>query len=110
MASGELRLVYTVSEAAELLGIGRSTAYDLIARGELATVRLASRSMVTRPTLTALLGMEPPLPGELDAMRAVLAQPLRPAPAPAPTPTPVRTRRRRSSSAAGDQSRLPFGA
>jgi excisionase family DNA binding protein len=101
-----------VSEAAELLGIGRSTAYDLIARGELATVRLASRSMVTRPTLTALLGMEPPLPGELDAMRAALGQPAAtaPAPAPAPTPTPVRTRRRRRSSAGGDQSRLPFGA
>ena len=83
MASAtDLRLVYTVTEAAEPLGIGRSTAYELVARGDLVTVRLGRRVVVTRPTLTALLGFEPPLPGELDALRASLAQPLRPAPKP----------------------------
>jgi hypothetical protein len=86
-----------------LLGIGRSTAYELAARGELATVRIGSRSMVTLPTLTALLGMAPPLPGELDAMRAALEQPLRSGPASAAS-------RRGRRSAADDQSPLPFGA
>ncbi len=82
MSGRSLRLVYTVTEAAELLGLGRSTAYELVARGELETVRLGSRVMVTRPTLTALLGFEPPLPGELDALRASLTRPIRPEPAP----------------------------
>ena len=66
MSRSRHRLVYTVTEAGELLGLGRSTAYDLAARGELPTVRLGRRLMVTRPALTALLGFEPPLPYELD--------------------------------------------
>ena len=66
MSRSRHRLVYTVAEAAELLGLGRSTAYDLAAQGELPTVRLGRRLMVTRPALTALLGFEPPLPYELD--------------------------------------------
>ncbi len=74
--SPNLRLVYTVSEAAELLGIGRSTAYELVGRGELPTVRLGHRVVVSRPTLTDLLGFQPPLPGELDALRSSLSEPL----------------------------------
>ncbi len=100
MASGELRLVYTVAEAAELLGIGRSTAYEYVASGDLATSRIGSRLVVTRPTLTELLGVEPPLPAELDAARAALAAPRPPAP-------PVPRRRARTSEA---QARLPFSA
>ncbi|MDG2025939.1 MAG: helix-turn-helix domain-containing protein [Acidimicrobiales bacterium] len=73
MRSRDLRLVYTVAEAAELLGIGRSTAYELVNRGELATTRLGSRVVVTRPTLTTLLGFDPPLPGELDDARDAIA-------------------------------------
>jgi excisionase family DNA binding protein len=72
MARGELRLVYSVTEAAELLGISRSTAYELVARGELPTVRLGRRLIVTRPALTALLGVEPPLPHDLDHTRRAL--------------------------------------
>ncbi len=68
----ELRLVYSVSEAAELLGIGRSTAYELVARGELPSVAIGGRRVITRPTLTELLGVEPPLPAELDAARAAV--------------------------------------
>ena len=99
MASGDLRLVYTVVEAAELLGIGRSTAYELVARGELATVRLGRRVVVTRPTLTELLGFEPPLPGELDAARRALTEPATPA------PRPLRpTKRRRPSDGDGQAS------
>ena len=72
MARGELRLVYSVTEAAELLGISRSTAYELVTRGELPTVRLGRRLIVTRPALTALLGVEPPLPCDLDHHRRAL--------------------------------------
>jgi len=90
MGSGDLRLVYTVVEAAELLGIGRSTAYELVARGELATVRLGRRVVVTRPTLAALLGFEPPLPRELDATRRALTEPATPATTPIRYTTPRR--------------------
>jgi len=84
----DLRLVYTVTEAAELLGIGRSTAYEIAARGELATVRIGCRTFVTRPTLTGLIGMEPPLPGDLDAARQTRPAP----PAPASTTASPATR------------------
>ena len=104
MATGDLRLVYSVVEAAELLGIGRSTAYDLVARGELATTRLGSRVVVSRPTLTALLGVEPPLPGELDAARQALTHAAKPNLAPT-LPTP-----RRQPALAEGQAHLPFNA
>ncbi len=100
MATGDLRLVYSVVEAAELLGIGRSTAYDLVARGELATTRLGSRVVVSRPTLTALLGMEPPLPGELDAAQHALIS--------KPTHGPMRPTRRRQPASVAGQAHLPF--
>lgn len=74
MPSRDLRLVYAVTEAAELLGIGRSTAYELAQRSELATTQLGSRVVVTRPTLTSLLGIEPPLPSELDPARPAAAR------------------------------------
>ncbi len=101
MATGDLRLVYTGAEAAELLGIGRSTAYELVARGELATTRLGSRVVVSRPTLTSLLGIEPPLPGELDAARQALTT----------EPTPAMKRpTRRHPAGNSDQAHLPFTA
>ncbi len=97
MAAGDLRLVY--AEAAELLGVGRSTAYELVAQGELATVRLGRRVVVTSPTLTALLGVEPPLPRELDAARQALTA------EPTHAPKPAATRRRRPVST---DTYLPF--
>jgi excisionase family DNA binding protein len=66
MIGSGVRLVYTVVEAAALLGLGRSTAYDLVARGELTATRLGRRVFITRPVLTELLGCEPPLPDDLD--------------------------------------------
>lgn len=104
MGSRDLRLVYTVAEAAELLGIGRSTAYELVGRGELATVRLGRRVVVTRPTLTALLGFEPPLPGELDAARQAQAT------APERTPVATPSSRRRRNTSPDNQAHLPFSA
>jgi excisionase family DNA binding protein len=50
------RLVYTVSEAGELLGISRAFAYELVARGELPVIRLGRRCLVPKVALLALVG------------------------------------------------------
>ncbi len=94
MRRRELRLVYTVAEAAELLGIGRSTAYELVARGELPTVRIGRRLVVTRPALIELVGVEPPSPHELDTVPD--RRPDQPTPSSSPPPQ--------------QQPHLPFGA
>ena len=50
------RVTLTVDEAAALLGIGRSTAYDAVNRGELPCVRVGRRLLVLRAPLLRLLG------------------------------------------------------
>jgi excisionase family DNA binding protein len=56
------RLTYTVSEVAELLGISRSKAYDLVAAGLLPIVPLPGRrKLVARTVLERLVDApEPP--------------------------------------------------
>ena len=49
------RLVLSVTEAAGLLGISRALAYELVARGELPSLRLGRRIVVPRRALEALL-------------------------------------------------------
>ena len=53
------RLVYTVSEAGELLGISRAFAYELVARGELPVIRLGRRLLVPKVALLELVGQDP---------------------------------------------------
>jgi excisionase family DNA binding protein len=53
----EERLVYTVSEAGELLGISRAFAYELVARGELPVIKLGRRRLVPKVALLALVGL-----------------------------------------------------
>jgi excisionase family DNA binding protein len=48
-------LVYSVSEAAELLDISRAFAYELVARGELPVIRLGRRLLVPKVALMALV-------------------------------------------------------
>lgn len=48
-------LVYTVAQTAALLGISRTHAYELVARGDLAHVRLGRRIVVPRHALEHLL-------------------------------------------------------
>ena len=55
--SDRTALVLTVPQAAHLLGISRTHAYELVARGELAHVRLGRRIVVPRHALETLLGM-----------------------------------------------------
>ena len=53
------RLTYTVQEAAELLGISRSAAYECVHRGEIPVLTLGRRLLVTRATLESMLGVLP---------------------------------------------------
>jgi excisionase family DNA binding protein len=49
------RLTVSVDEAAEMLGISRSFAYELCARGQLPTLRLGRRLIVPRRALRELI-------------------------------------------------------
>lgn len=69
MAGLTQRRMYTVQEAATLLGIGRSTAYELISRKELAATRIGRRWMFSPAQLEELLGERPPPPCTLDALK-----------------------------------------
>lgn len=51
----EERLTLTVDEAAEVLGISRALAYELIARHEIPSLRLGRRIVVPRKALDDLL-------------------------------------------------------
>jgi len=53
--AGSDRLTLTVTEAAELLGISRALAYELVGRGELPALRLGRRLVVPRKALEALV-------------------------------------------------------
>ena len=53
------RMVLSVAEAAEVLGISRSLAYDLVARGELPARRFGGRIVVLLRPLQRLLDGEP---------------------------------------------------
>jgi hypothetical protein len=49
----------TDPSAAGVLGVGRATAYAMAERGELPTLRIASRVVVMVPALLAMLGERP---------------------------------------------------
>ena len=44
-------LLVTVEEAARLLGIGRTTMFELIGSGEIKSIRLGRRRLISRTTL-----------------------------------------------------------
>jgi excisionase family DNA binding protein len=56
------RMTITVEEAAELLGISRTSAYGCAARNEIPTVRLGRRLVVPTARLVAMLVGDPPSP------------------------------------------------
>lgn len=45
----------TVPEAARFLGIGRNSAYEAVARGEIPSIRIGKRILVPRSRLATLL-------------------------------------------------------
>ena len=62
LATERDRLVLTIAEAAQVLGISRAFAYELCARGELPVIRLGRRRLVPRRALLAVLGEETTTP------------------------------------------------
>ena len=57
------RATITVEEAAQILGIGRSAAYEAVARGQLPIRRIGRRIFVPVPALMAWLGSTEAEPG-----------------------------------------------
>lgn len=49
------RLAYTISEAVAVSGLGRSTIYELIKRGELPRAKIGARTLIRRQDLEAML-------------------------------------------------------
>jgi excisionase family DNA binding protein len=70
MADTPARRLYTVAEAALLLGIGRSTAYELVIRNDLPVVLIGSRRMISARVLESLLGEAPPPPCDVKRLAA----------------------------------------
>lgn len=52
------RLVLSVTEAGQLLGIGKSLAYDLVNQGVIPSIRLGTRRVVPRKALEEWLERE----------------------------------------------------
>ena len=48
-------MAYSVEEAAEQLGIGRTLAYELIREGRLSSIKLGNRRLVPHSDLVAFL-------------------------------------------------------
>jgi excisionase family DNA binding protein len=55
-------LLLSVPNAAKLLGIGKTLAWDLVNRGKLPSVRLGGRVLVPRPAVERLASSEGLLP------------------------------------------------
>ena len=53
------RATLTIPEAAELLGLKRSAAYECARRGELPVLTLGRKKFVAAPRLLAMLGADP---------------------------------------------------
>lgn len=55
MSREEVRLAYPIPEAAQAIGVGRTTLYAEIAAGRIATVTIGRRRLITRAALEAYL-------------------------------------------------------
>lgn len=49
------RMLYSMVDAAEMIGVKRSTMYDLAAKGDVRTVKLGRRRLVTAESLEQLV-------------------------------------------------------
>jgi excisionase family DNA binding protein len=55
----EAALLYSVADAARLLGVGKSTLWGMIARGEIGTRKIGRRTLIRRQTLERFAGVTP---------------------------------------------------
>jgi len=51
----KVRLTLTVSETAKILGLGRNSAYEAVARGEIPVVKVGKRLLVPKAALEKML-------------------------------------------------------
>jgi len=49
------KLTFTVEETAKILGIGRNSAYEAVARGEIPVIKVGKRLLVPKAALEKLL-------------------------------------------------------
>ena len=68
------KLAYSVEEAAELLGISKTSAYQAAQRGELPSVIIGRRRLVPRAALDRLLAGDVSLPGATRGRRTPAAR------------------------------------
>jgi excisionase family DNA binding protein len=59
------RATFSVPEAGEILGIGRSLAFEAAGSGQLPVIRIGKRLLVPRAALERMLGA--PIDGETEA-------------------------------------------
>ena len=59
----EKRQTYTVEEAAEILGIGRNSAYEAVRRGEIPAIKIGKRVLVPKAALDRMLSGASDRPG-----------------------------------------------
>ncbi len=55
MAENKGRLAYTIPDACEQLGVGRSMLYELIGAGEVRTIKVGTRTLVPESELSAFI-------------------------------------------------------
>lgn len=53
------KLAFSVKEAGEALGVGRSTIFELLADGRLTRVKIGAKTVIPRSSLLSLLGETP---------------------------------------------------
>ena len=51
----ENKILYSVSEAAKMLGVGRTKIYDMLAKGHILSMRIGSRRLVKVESIKALI-------------------------------------------------------
>jgi excisionase family DNA binding protein len=57
LAPSSGRLTYTVEEAAEIVGVGRSAAYSAVRAGDIPSIKVGRRLLVPRRALERMLGL-----------------------------------------------------
>lgn len=55
METNEAKATVTIEEAAEILGIGRGSAYEAARRGEIPTLKIGKRLLVPKAQLERML-------------------------------------------------------
>ena len=82
MDTGTLKLAYNISEAAELLGLGKGTVRQLLATGRLSYTTAGDRILISRQAIEELLA-SPPERGIVDPSKYRRRRRRRAVPAPA---------------------------